>query len=237
MKSLKLAAAVLFMTLTLSVPAFAGQWMSDSSGWWYQNADGSYLKSGWYWIDGCCYYFNSNGYILTDTTAPDGSTVNSDGAWTSNGAVVTRPSEVTLSSLSVKVPNGYYATFDGDDSLELDQTNPTGSGSVLILTSHDDSAQAIQAAYGVEGLRQAVNQSADSLIQNIDGSVSTCLGRETKQFPTGTWFFNLYRLTADGETIDLFMYINYSGDEVRLVTIMGDNREFTPDQFINDYIR
>lgn len=61
MKSLKLAAAVLFMTLTLSVPAFAGQWMSDSSGWWYQNADGSYLKSGWYWIDGCCYYFNSNG--------------------------------------------------------------------------------------------------------------------------------------------------------------------------------
>lgn len=237
MKSLKLAVAALSMTLFMSVPAFAGQWMPDSVGWWYQNTDGSYLKSGWYWIDGCCYYFNSNGYILTDTTAPDGSAVNSDGAWINDGTVVTRPSEVSLSSLTVKVPNGYYATFSDDGSVELDQTNPTGSGSVLITAARDDQIQAVRAALGEEGLREVSNMFADRVIQDIDGTISTCLGRDTKQSPSGTWYLNLYRITAGEETADVYMYINYAGDEARLVLIMGDNREFTPDQFINDYIR
>ena len=80
--------------------SFAGEWKSDNNGWWYQNDDGSYPKNTWQWIDGNkdgiseSYYFNENGYLLTNTTK-DGYTVNGDGAWTVNGVVQTQGQQVT----------------------------------------------------------------------------------------------------------------------------------------------
>lgn len=79
--------------------SFAGEWKSDNNGWWYQNDDGSYPKNTWQWIDGNkdgiseSYYFNENGYLLTNTTK-DGCTVNGDGAWTVNGVVQTQGQKV-----------------------------------------------------------------------------------------------------------------------------------------------
>ena len=83
-----------------SLTSFAGEWKSDNNGWWYQNDDGSYPKNTWQWIDGNkdgvseSYYFNENGYLLTNTTK-DGCTVNGDGAWTVNGVVQTQGQQVT----------------------------------------------------------------------------------------------------------------------------------------------
>ena len=51
-------------TLTVEVIE-TGQWKFDGSGWWYQNADGTYPASCWKEIDGIWYYFNASGYILT----------------------------------------------------------------------------------------------------------------------------------------------------------------------------
>ena len=79
--------------------SFAGEWKSDNNGWWYQNDDGSYPKNTWQWIDGNkdgiseSYYFNENGYLLTNTTK-DGCTVNGDGAWTVDGVVQTQGQQV-----------------------------------------------------------------------------------------------------------------------------------------------
>ena len=56
-------------------------WKQDSTGWWYQNADGSYPKSTWQLIDGKYYYFNEAGYMLANTTTPDGYQVDGSGAW------------------------------------------------------------------------------------------------------------------------------------------------------------
>lgn len=56
-------------------------WKQDSTGWWYQNADGSYPKSVWQQIDGKYYYFNDAGYMLADTTTPDGYQVDVNGVW------------------------------------------------------------------------------------------------------------------------------------------------------------
>lgn len=65
--------------------AFAGQWQQSGGRWWYQEDDGSYPSGTWKWIDGKCYYFDSNGWMLQNTVTPDGSRVGADGAWT-NGS-------------------------------------------------------------------------------------------------------------------------------------------------------
>ena len=79
--------AVRMMTMTalmaaaMSTTAFAGSWRTDGGGRWYQNDDGSCTKNGWQWIDSDndgyseCFYFDSNGYVLTNTRTPDGSQV------------------------------------------------------------------------------------------------------------------------------------------------------------------
>lgn len=56
-------------------------WKQDNTGWWYQNADGSYPKSVWQQIDSKYYYFNESGYMLSNTTTPDGYQVDESGAW------------------------------------------------------------------------------------------------------------------------------------------------------------
>ncbi|MCD8224437.1 MAG: hypothetical protein LUC99_06275 [Clostridiales bacterium] len=83
-------------TLAMSVPAFAGQWLSNANGWWWVNDDGSYPSNGWQWLDGNgdgvseCYYFDANGYCLINTTTPDGYMVDGSGAWIVNGSVQTQ---------------------------------------------------------------------------------------------------------------------------------------------------
>ena len=91
MKKMKLfCTLVLAMSITASIPAMANwnQGQGENSGrWWYGYEDGNYAKSGWAWLDGDrngtaeCYYFDDAGWLLTDTTTPDGYTVNADGAW------------------------------------------------------------------------------------------------------------------------------------------------------------
>ena len=81
-----------------AMSSFAGEWKQDDKGWWYQKDDRSWYCDGWQWIDGNgdgvseCYYFTNDGYVLTNTTTPDGYTVNGDGAWVENGSVKTQKS-------------------------------------------------------------------------------------------------------------------------------------------------
>lgn len=56
-------------------------WKQDTNGWWWQNNDGSYPANEWKWISDKCYYFNGNGYMLSNTITPDGFKVGADGAW------------------------------------------------------------------------------------------------------------------------------------------------------------
>ena len=113
MKNKRIAVIALTMGLSVltSMSAFAGQWIrdangewkyidygwkQDSTGWWYQNLDGSFPAATWQWIDEdknnegdgelASYYFDINGYLVTNTTI-DGYTVNADGAWTIDGVV------------------------------------------------------------------------------------------------------------------------------------------------------
>ena len=73
----------------------AGQWIETNGRWWYDNGDGTYRQNGWFWIDGDrngtaeCYYFDQDGWMLSNCTTPDGYVVNKDGAWTKQGVVQT----------------------------------------------------------------------------------------------------------------------------------------------------
>ena len=56
-------------------------WQNNGYGWWYQRANGTYPASEWEIINGIWYYFDENGYMLADTTTPDGYYVDINGAW------------------------------------------------------------------------------------------------------------------------------------------------------------
>ncbi len=81
---------VLLMSATIAISStivsFAGEWKQDSRGWWYQNDDGSYPISSWKEVEGKQYYFDASGFMLHDTTTPDGYKVGSDGAWISESS-------------------------------------------------------------------------------------------------------------------------------------------------------
>ena len=97
------------MVLMMSFSAFAGVWKNDAKGWWYENADGSYLRNGWNWVDGNndgvaeCYYFDQEGWALLSTTTPDGYTVDENGAWVVDGEVQTKDVEVKASPKTTTV--------------------------------------------------------------------------------------------------------------------------------------
>ena len=55
-----------------------GTWKQNSTGWWYEDASGWYPQSQWVWIDGSCYYFGADGYMLTNQYV-DGYWIGSDG--------------------------------------------------------------------------------------------------------------------------------------------------------------
>lgn len=96
MKKLIGFAAVAAFSSFMAFSAMAGVWKQDNVGWWYDNGNGTYPSNSWQWIDGDnngtaeCYYFDRTGYMLANTSTPDGYQVNGSGAWVENGTVKTR---------------------------------------------------------------------------------------------------------------------------------------------------
>jgi hypothetical protein len=98
MRRMKKAIAIALATATMTsqaMTAMAAEWKQNEIGYWYQEDNGLYPTNSWKWINGRCYYFDSNGYMLANTTTPDGYTVDATGAWTVNGVVQTQSTEQT----------------------------------------------------------------------------------------------------------------------------------------------
>lgn len=106
MKMTAALSAALMMSVMAAIPGFAAGWQKNNTGWWYgTNADNSaWYANGWQWIDGNgdgvseCYYFDGNGYIVTNGTTPDGYQVNGDGQWMQNGVVKTKNTAATVNT-------------------------------------------------------------------------------------------------------------------------------------------
>lgn len=65
-KKLYLALSTIALSTVLIMPTFAGTWKQDDIGWWYERDDKSFPKSNWEQVDGSWYYFNEQGYILSN---------------------------------------------------------------------------------------------------------------------------------------------------------------------------
>lgn len=85
----KIASLILICLMSLStlIVSQAAEWKQDNTGWWYQNDDGSYPVNEWVEIEGKLYYFNNIGYMLFNTTTPDGYQVDENGVWIENPKV------------------------------------------------------------------------------------------------------------------------------------------------------
>ena len=103
---IKLALAAAVFCMAMPFASFAGTWKSDANGMWYQFDDGTYPKERWAWIDtdndgmAESFYFDSNGYVLRNTTTPDGYQVNRIGAWVVGGEVKQKAGGETKNSTS-----------------------------------------------------------------------------------------------------------------------------------------
>lgn len=108
MRRVKLVLTALAATIAMNFTAYAGQWQQDSTGWWYQNDDGSYPASQWKEIEGKHYYFGVDGYMLSNTTTPDGYQVGADGARVDSTQQV--QTIINVEGLSPQ-QNGYDVTY------------------------------------------------------------------------------------------------------------------------------
>lgn len=104
------------LAAALPLTSFAAGWQQNDTGCWWQNDDGSYPANKWEWLDSNndgiaeCYCFDTNGYLLTSTTTPDGYEVNADGAWVIDGTVQTQTAQLKQDATSTPAQStGGYA--------------------------------------------------------------------------------------------------------------------------------
>ena len=84
MKKLITFIAAGVFALSMAMTSFAGSWQRNNVGWWYQNDNGTWPAACWQQINGAWYYFNPAGYMLENTTTPDGYYVGADGSYDPN---------------------------------------------------------------------------------------------------------------------------------------------------------
>lgn len=74
-------------------------WKLDNTGWWWQNADGTYPVNQWRYLGSKWYFFNESGYMRTGWVSWNGAWYYCDGS----GAMLT----------DTYTPDGYYVDANG----------------------------------------------------------------------------------------------------------------------------
>lgn len=154
------------MTLSLSSTAYAGNWWLDMNGWWYQEADGSYAKDGWNWIDGDddgiaeCYYFTHKGYLVDGQNEVDGYETNKDGAWTVKGVVQTKDVSMPNDPAAVAIYQEAEAKCNALDGIDADV-----DATITMSIEGDSDSMAYHLNMKMRGLQ------SDALEYKMDGTL------------------------------------------------------------------
>lgn len=103
-KSISAMIAAAMILCVMPMTAHASEWRQGADGrWWYQHDDGGCTKNGWEKIDGKDYYFDADGWMLSNTTTPDGYQVGADGVWIQNA----------IAAQTQTPQDGYFADYCG----------------------------------------------------------------------------------------------------------------------------
>lgn len=221
------------LALSSAVTSFAGQWKQDTTGWWYENDDASYLKDGWNWVDGKCYYFTPDGYCLINTTTPDGYTVDASGAWIVDGVVQTQApatqtqqpisqSAILIDTLTFTPPEGFI--FEQSDENTSSFVNQSDTIAIAIGSQVIGDWDETQVAVG-EALQKPIIEL--SLIAAFGEPESS----ETKQYTSGTW----YRYRYASGALEICARIH--GNRIQMVMVAGDLSGFDIDSMMNNNLK
>lgn len=232
--------AVLGFTVVLSLASvfssYAGEWRQEDKGWWYQNADSSYLSNGWYWIDGRCYYFDSNGYCLQNTVTPDNYIVDASGAWTLNGVVQTRQTDINLKTITVQIPNGYYANVENIENgmITLYETN-SDVPAAFVLEDIDD----IYSTYDEESYASQSERIANEDANSIDGYDASLLEKGISTYNNRDWYYYVYLISAKNSIVFFpsNYYLSYSDNSCVLVLTYSTREILSGKDFVKNYIK
>lgn len=117
----------LALIISLSINAFAFGWQQSGERWWYgTNEDNTtYYNNGWQMIDGAYYYFDADGYMLANTTTPDGYWVGANGAMVQNAQGAVSESTAVQNQLGgylVSAPTNVHWTDEFELSWEFGKT-------------------------------------------------------------------------------------------------------------------
>lgn len=226
------------MAVSMSMTAFAGQWQQDAKGYWYQNDDGSYLKDGWNWVDGKCYYFAADGYCLIGTRTPDGYTVDSTGAWVVDGVVQTQAGgsatisqeTVTTGSMTLVLPEGFVKESEEDGAIYLRNADTT---IIIALTS-----QSMNGALDAEEQKLAIYLSdmiLDAAMKQVTGADIAGID---KQFANGSWrFYNYAENTITDIPGTTQVYARFAGDSIQMVFFAGAISGMDTDSIMQNNLR
>lgn len=144
MNCIKIFVTSLFLTVIATITAIAGQWKFDDYNWkkWYQRDDGTYPVNQWEKIDGNWFYFDEDGWMMTNSWTPDGYYVGADGAW-SGQSVNSNFSQTN--SISFMTSSGTYSgmTIFGDYEAYIHDIEINGDILTLKGTMYYDRPQFI----------------------------------------------------------------------------------------------
>ena len=177
-------------------------WQKDAAGWWYRMADGQFCANGWWWIFDSsiqglkCYYFDANGYMLANGTAPDGSQLNLYGEWVKDGAV-----QVTAA------PQAKTALPYSEASVAPSAGTTSTSGGVI----YSENATSISTGGGGGGYSSGTSSSGS----HSSGTSSSSKDEDDKADEVKAFKARLamavenspgYKITSDGEDVTLKLW-------------------------------
>ena len=210
-----------FMVLVFPIISYAGQWQQDTSGWRYVNDDGSH-QVGWLQdIDGKWYYIDAeSGYMLSNTTTPDGYTVAENGEWVEGDATTLKKNNVydnkvefTATSyenpigtheIGYSVPvtvyynNKYY--LPGDTTITIEDVSLSKQGVPYIKFSYVTKT-------GIDSLKtKCVHHLSDGSTADIKGSINEDDRNEFTSYPLLTRIKNK---EAKTQSVEIYVGVEF----------------------------
>ncbi|WP_181995770.1 L,D-transpeptidase [Clostridium sp. AM58-1XD] len=104
-KNILTLTAAVCMAVSSFTAAFAGEWAQDENGWRYMDDGDLYSANEWQCINDKYYYFNDDGYMLSNMITPDEYWIGNDGYWISD-------SYIDQEAMAEKSLNGSLIVFD-----------------------------------------------------------------------------------------------------------------------------